>query len=163
MYCASAMTLRECARALIVDAEQRVLLFRGDLRDRDPWWFAPGGALELGETYEAALAREVLEETALAIDVAAVGPAVWTRDYAFMWQGRPERQRERFFLIRVVSHDVDTRRFEGTESDAFRTFRWWAIGDIQCSNERFSPGDLGAQLNALFQQGLPAQPVSLRE
>jgi hypothetical protein len=44
-----------------------------------------------------------------------------------------------------------------------RTFRWWAIGDILASNELFSPGDFGAQLNALLQHGLPAQPVALRE
>jgi len=164
MYCASSMTLvRECARALIVDAAQRLLLFRGELADGDSWWFAPGGALEPRETYEAALVREVLEETSLTIDIAAVGPAVWTRDYVFTWQGRSERNLERFFLIRVVTHDVDTRRFEVAETESIRTFRWWAIGDILGSGERFSPSDLGVQLSALLRQGIPAQPLALRD
>ncbi len=157
------LPIRECARALIVDAEQRVLLVRGDLPDHDPWWFAPGGALERSETYEEALVREVLEEPALAVDMATVGAAVWTRDYAFTWQGRPERNLERFFLIRVVNHEVDVDRLAVMESEPIRTFRWWAVGDILGSNERFAPRDLGAQLAALLQDGLPAQPVALRD
>ena len=138
--------------------------FASELSDRDPWWYAPGRAREAGETYGAALAREVLEETALALGVETVGPVVWTRDYVFTWQGRPERHLERFFLIRVVSHDVDTRRFEVTEFESFQNLlRWWAIGDILPSNESFSPGDLGAQLTALLQHGIPTKPVALRD
>jgi 8-oxo-dGTP pyrophosphatase MutT (NUDIX family) len=153
--------LRKCARALIVDAEERMLLFRGELPDRDPWWFAPGGALEPGETYEAALVREVLEETGLAIDIGAVGPPVWTRDHVFTWQARPERQLERFFLVRVVSHDVDTSDVVVPGSEVIRAFRWWPVGDILRSGERFSPVDLGSHLTALLQHGSPGQPVAL--
>jgi 8-oxo-dGTP pyrophosphatase MutT (NUDIX family) len=158
-----AAPLRRASRALIVDADQRVLLFRGDLPDREPWWFAPGGALEPGETHESALVREVMEETALFVDVAALGPPVWTRDAVFMWQNRPERHVEQFFLVRVVSHDVDTSRFESAESEVMRTFRWWRLDDILGSAERFSPVRLGEHLAALLRRGVPEQPVVVGE
>jgi 8-oxo-dGTP diphosphatase len=51
----------------------RVLLVR---RGREPLkgeWSLPGGAVELGETLRAAIAREVCEETGLAVEV---GPIV---------------------------------------------------------------------------------------
>ncbi|MFI5285338.1 MAG: NUDIX hydrolase [Candidatus Dormibacteria bacterium] len=154
--------IRPAARALIVDADQRVLLFRAELPDRDPWWYAPGGALEDGETYETALAREVLEETGLAIDVAALGPAVWTRDYLFTWLGMRERHLEMFFLIRIDNHEVDTR-FDPAQSAVIRTSRWWRLDEILRSAERFSPVRLGECLMPLLQDRMPDEPLAVGE
>jgi len=56
----------------VVLAGNRVLLV---LRGREPMkgeWSIPGGALELGETLEAALRREVLEETGLEVETQAI-------------------------------------------------------------------------------------------
>ena len=154
--------VRRVARALIVDAEQRVLLSLGELPDRHPWWFAPGGGLEEGETYEAALVREVLEETGLVVDAATVGGPVWTRDYLFQWEGQLERHLERFFLLSIDKHEVSTR-FEPAESAVIRTYRWWRFDEIMMSNEHFSPVRFGEHLAPLFKGRMPEEPVALAE
>ncbi len=61
--------------AIVTDDEGRVLLIR-----EDDQWLAPGGKVEPGETREAALVREVREETGVA--VAAERPVAVT-DVAF--------------------------------------------------------------------------------
>lgn len=155
--------IRPAARALIVDAAQRVLLFRGELEGRASGWFAPGGALEHGETYEAALVREVAEETGLVVDISTLQPPVWIREFLFTWKGTSERHLERFFLIRVVAHEVDTSRFGVEESQVIRTHRWWGLDDILRSDERFSPLRLGEHLAPLLQGSVPDQPVVLGE
>jgi ADP-ribose pyrophosphatase YjhB (NUDIX family) len=52
--------------AAIFDASGRILLLR---RDDDQLWCVPGGWAELGETPQESVAREVLEETTLEVDV----------------------------------------------------------------------------------------------
>lgn len=151
---------RPAARALIIDA-QRLLLFRGELPDREPWWFAPGGALEPGETYEEALVREVLEETGLVLDVTTPPPHVWTREVEFTWQGQVERHLERFFLIRIQAHEVDTRGFEPAETAIVRRHRWWGIDDIRSSRDCFAPAHLGDHLAPLLEGRVPRLPVPI--
>ncbi|MEV5897040.1 NUDIX domain-containing protein [Nonomuraea fuscirosea] len=62
--------------AIIIDASDRLLLIK---RGRPPGaglWSIPGGRLEPGETDEAGVRREVLEETGLRVEVGRLAGAV---------------------------------------------------------------------------------------
>lgn len=62
--------VRVAAYGLVSDTAGRVLLTRlTDLTTRPGWWTLPGGGLDHGEAPEAALAREVREETGLSVVV----------------------------------------------------------------------------------------------
>jgi 8-oxo-dGTP pyrophosphatase MutT (NUDIX family) len=155
--------VRQAVRALIVDSSSRVLLFRADLPDRPPWWYAPGGGVEAGETDEQALIREVAEETGLVVDVASLGRPVWTRDYMFRWKERDERHLERFFVVGVGEPAVDISGLDSDEASVVGEYRWWALDDIASSNELFSPARF-ADLIAPVLEGSPSRtPVEISE
>src|SRR5512146_2213350 len=102
-------TFRRAARVLLVDAAHRVLMLRG----RDPahpdlrYWFTVGGGLETGETPAEGAVRELHEETGLRISAEAVGDPVFHEVTEFSFDGRPYRQEQDFFLVRVDSWQVD--------------------------------------------------------
>lgn len=55
----------------MIDGEQVLLVERGN-PPLAGWWSLPGGAVEVGETLEQAVRREVLEETGLVVEAAGV-------------------------------------------------------------------------------------------
>ena len=67
------------ASAVIIDAENRVLLVKRGHQPAKDLWSVPGGSVEPGEDLAAAVAREIREETALEIEV---GERLWVATVA---------------------------------------------------------------------------------
>lgn len=103
-----------CVGALIRDRDNRVYLQRRSLQRRQlpGAWDIVGGHVEPGETAEAALAREVREETGWRLRriEAVVADWEWTHDGVV--------QRELDYLIEV-NGDLDSPRLEAGKHDKF--------------------------------------------
>jgi len=151
---------RHAARVVLLDREDRVLLFRIQEPGADrAFWITPGGGLEDGENHEQAARRELYEETGLC--GVPIGPCVWTRTHTFPWLGRTYRQHERFFLVRVDGHAVDAQAQTDEEKAVLTQHRWWSARTIrQAGDQRFAPRRLGACLEALLAH-VPPTPIDV--
>ena len=152
---------RRAARALLVDDQDRLLLFLGldpHGPERGQWWFTPGGGLQDDEDEHVGLVREVREETGLVLDPAGIGQPVWCRVAEFLFAGQWYRQRERFFLVRIGSHTVDTSGFEPLEASAVQSHRWWDLEALAVTDQVVYPRTLAVELRKLLSGELPTQP-----
>jgi TDG/mug DNA glycosylase family protein len=147
---------RPAVRALVLDAGDRTLLLRFTTPGGRSFWATPGGALEPGEDEEAALRRELREETGLRD--AELGPVLWTREHVFVWH-RVLGQRERIRLVRVDSHEPAPELDLADEGVVEQ--RWWTLAELEASSEEFVPRRLPSLLRELLAHGPPAVPVDV--
>lgn len=144
-------TNRECSKVLLVDEQDRVLLFSGIDRtkpDVPAWWFPVGGALEPGETPVEAAIRETEEETGLKI--ADPGPVVFTRSFRFDFEGEEYDQHEWFFLVRVEGFSPVPTAWTDTEVATIQGTRWWSIEELRSTAEVVFPEDIADRLDRLL-------------
>ncbi|MFE3416187.1 NUDIX domain-containing protein [Streptomyces mirabilis] len=111
--------LREAARAIVMDADDRVLLLRYD--ENQGFWATPGGSLQRGEDHATATLRELGEELGIDEKAIELGPQLAERTKDHLVGGREVRQVELYFLARVSAADVDPTR--AAQPDNIRAYR----------------------------------------
>jgi len=143
------LRLRRAGRVIVLDPQDRVLLFRYD--DGPPngrHWSTPGGGLNDGEDYPAGAQRELAEETGWT-DV-PVGRQVHERTLTMEYADEIVRQHERFFLARV---DVGQRGFGEVAdmhvSDGIAGWHWWTLAELDATGETIWPPGLADLIRRL--------------
>ena len=132
----------DAARVLPVNAGQRVLLLqaRDPLRPDEPFWFTVGGALDAGEMPAEGAARELLEETGIAVRSGDLDAPFTERTEAFTWEGREVAQAQVYFAVAVASDAVSFDGHDRWERDTIVGHAWWTPAELEASGAATSRG-----------------------
>lgn len=159
------MALRRSARALVVDADERILLAAFDFGDRQ-LWATPGGGIEPGESVLEALRRELDEELGFALDDDHDPPLVWHRtvEDPHVIAGF-DGVAEEVFLVRCERFAPRGRLSdEELEAEHLVGLRWWSIAEIaaaRAAGTTFSPRALDELLAPLLVDGPAPAPLRI--
>lgn len=146
---------RKAVRAILLTPEHEVLLLRIRLRDRPPFWIAPGGGIERGESVADALGRELDEEVGLKnFDL---GPLLWKRQHTFSVYEKRYCQNEDYFAIHTAR--FDPQMADETEATVLDRFRWWPLAELHGITEPVAPPSLASIVASYLKNGPPREPL----
>ena len=104
---------------------------------------------------------ELFEETGLVIDPAELGHPVATCRGEWTFRGQPLYSVETFFTWRTDRFEPSTAGWEPLEHEVHAAWRWWTIEELDTTNERVLPAQLGHVALLITQGTIGASPIEL--
>ncbi|MGH3111709.1 MAG: NUDIX hydrolase [Gaiellaceae bacterium] len=156
----SELRLRQAARAVVLDDDERILLVRFEFPGRIVW-ATPGGGIEEAESDEAAMRRELAEEAGL--HDFDLGPLVWNRTAIVPFEsGLWDGQIERYYLVRTSPFEPRPHlSWEQLRVEHMTGIRWWTLDELEATDALFAPRRLPALVRGLLEDGLPSEPLDV--
>jgi len=147
------LIFRRTARVLIVDDQDRALLFFGPglIRQDADYHFTVGGGTDEGETLAEAAVREVFEEIGLRVDPEALGGAVahtegpWTTHDGVRFYSD-----DNFFFLRTGHFEPDPGGLSEAEKREISDLAWLSQDDLAASGAVLFPIGLAEVLKRLL-------------
>jgi 8-oxo-dGTP pyrophosphatase MutT (NUDIX family) len=153
-------TMRVAARVLLLDEHGAVLHIGGDrCLEGVVRWFVPGGGVDPGETLAGAAAREIAEETGLAVAPDALGAPVAHGVIVAFPNGRLWIQKNWYFFHRVER--FEPRVVGGDRYERRLGFAWLPADRCGATDGTLVPELMVALVKGLRDGGRPAEPVDL--
>ncbi|MEF2979279.1 NUDIX hydrolase [Subtercola sp. YIM 133946] len=157
------------SRVLLFDANDRVLLFYTKAQvDTNPTrWVTPGGHVERGESHVEGAARELFEETGLAVTPDALGAPVWSREFSDeRLPGVFKTNYEEWFVLRTTNFEPSNAGWTDDEQVDMVASRWWSIDELEQTRDPIEPaGELVTVIRGQLQRlhaGSEAPPRAVR-
>jgi len=154
---------RPSARVILHDASRAVLLFlvHDPLEDRAAVWATPGGGVEPGETLAEAAARELREETGLAVQPASLGTPVAVTRGTWRYRGQLWYSEDWFFALATDRFVPDRSGWSDLEQMVHRAWGWFTPEELERLATPVLPSGLAGLLRRLGSASLGPGPVEL--
>lgn len=129
---------RQAARTVVFDPDGKLFLIHGhDYDDLEhSWWFTSGGGLEPGESHRDGAARELREETGLAVDPQRLIGPVLERKSTFYFATATRKQDELFYLLHVTEAErqlIDSGKevdLTASEQELLDGTHWFTLKEL---------------------------------
>ena len=154
---------RPSARVIVIDECGSVLLFRIEdpLDPKPPLWITPGGGVRPGEGLPEAAARELAEETGVAVNPAALGEPVAICRGEWVFRGQPLYSVDSFFAWRSPRFEPSTAGWEPLEHEVHAAWRWWSTDELDATDEAVLPARLNDVVRLIMRGAHGPFPMEL--